>query len=353
MLTKSYEDDLLKERKRKETTILATTISVDGYLVCGSKQGVITLWLLNDALKSNTKTDADLNFQAHTGSIYALQFAGKYLISGADEEIRIWEWSAILQSCSGKQPFAGKPAMELRPPQAIGLRGSLAQRPETNGLAYDQKRSLLVSANGDNNLYAWDLVKGVCVGAYSGHTDNVYCVSMLSPTSFCSGSEDGTVRLWDARSPNCLRTFDPSIGAETNTTASTERKSSSKRWISCIAVDESQSWMACGGGQHCLYLYHLASMSITATLPTAGTPQAVVFDGDRIVSVGNERFLYQWGKSGKYKGRTETHSSSLFSLSVSHKPKSGQGENVLVVAGNTPKVDLFFGESSFPFSITC
>jgi len=352
MLTKSYEDDLLRERKRRETTILASVFSTDGYFVCASKQGVITLWLLNSALKSNIKTEPDLSFQAHSGPIYALQFAGKYLISGADEEIRIWEWSSMVQCCSAKLLFSGKPAMELRPPQATGPRGSLSQRPETNGLAYDAKRSLIISANGDSNLYAWDLVKGVCIGAYSGHTDNVYCVSMLSPTSFCSGSEDGTVKVWDARSPNCLHTYDPSTGTEV--ASSTERKqpsSTSKRWINCMAVDESQSWMVCGGGQHCLYLYHLASMSVTATMPTAGTPQAVVFDADRIVSVGNERYVYQWSKSGKYKGRTETHSSSLFGVSVARKAKSG--ENVLAVAGNTPKIDLFFGDSAFPFCISC
>jgi len=119
-----------------------------------------------------------------------------------------------------------------------------------------------------------------------------------------------------------------------------------------MAVDDWQSWMVCGGGQHCLFLYHLASMSITATMPTAGTPQAVVFDSDRIVSAGNERYLYQWSKSGKYKGRTETHSSSLFSIAT-RKAKSGQGENVLAVSGNSPTVDLFFGDSSFPFCISC
>jgi len=167
---------------------------------------------------------------------------------------------------------------------------------------------------------------------------------MVSPTSFCSGSEDGTVKIWDSRSPACLHTMDPSIKSMAEPT---EKKSTSRRsWIGCMAVDDSQSWMVCGGGQHCLFLYHLASLSVTATMPTAGTPQAVAFDSDRIISAGNEKYIYQWSKAGKYKGRAESSSSSVFSISPLKFKKST--DNILAITGNNPKVDLFCGDSPFP-----
>lgn len=55
-----------------------------------------------------------------------------------------------------------------------------------------------------------------------------------------SGSEDGTVRLWDVRAGKSARILEPGVVLADHGGAG--------RWISAVAVDEAGSWLACGGG---------------------------------------------------------------------------------------------------------
>ena len=70
----------------------------------------------------------------------------------------------------------------------------------------------LIAGNGPNfgdaELSLWDLRSGELVRQFEGHTQNVR-VAVFSPDGrhILSGSQDGTIRLWDVGTGNELRRF--------------------------------------------------------------------------------------------------------------------------------------------------
>ena len=71
-------------------------------------------------------------------------------------------------------------------------------------------------------------------------------------------------------------------------------------WISCVAVDDTEEWLVCGGGPQ-LSLWHLRSNTRTAVLD-AGTPGfhpiAVEFTGEGVRAVGNDAMVRTWALDG-------------------------------------------------------
>lgn len=231
-----------------------------------------------------------------------------------------------------------------KPSQLEGARGTKLPRPEVNGLALAGP-SALYAACGDGNVYGWDLETRQVVKTYAGHQNAVYCVGMSGAHTFCSGSEDGSVRLWDARQSGCSNVLDPSTGTAQGSAATW----SPKPWVSCMDVEADGSWMVCGGGSRHLSLWHLPSLAVTATMPTASAPQACKFlDGAKVLSVGNEGRVYRWRRGGKLIGRNATPAPTLFSISVNPVPRrphvfSGEVEthSSFAVTGGAGTVSVF------------
>jgi len=59
----------------------------------------------------------------------------------------------------------------------------------------------LLSSSTDKTVALWDIAAGVRVKRFKGHSSFVNsCQSARrGPNMFCSGSDDGTVRVWDPR----------------------------------------------------------------------------------------------------------------------------------------------------------
>jgi WD40 repeat protein len=323
-----YYHTLQQIAKEKETTIYCSVFSPEGkYLVSGNNFGVINIWRLDNVLKggfSGSSMKPNFSFQAHQGSIFALAFVGSRLAStGEGGVIKICDWDKLVSACS-------QVPTEIRPAAELGA----SSNAEVNALYFDTQTGLLYSGCGDNNAYSWDL--GACsrVGKFAGHTDYIHCLTGRTNGQLVTGSEDGTVRLWDARQHQSVHTMSP--------------YPHEKKWVSCLAVDKTDNWLVCGGGFRCLVVWHLGSNSPTAFMPTSGTPQALTFaPDDTLISVGNERYIYHWEKSGKLIKRTSSNSRSLFSVAVNQPVEN----RVLAVSGTSPLVDVCTTLGTIAFSL--
>ena len=108
-----FRQQQIDKAKQRETVIFAQEFSPDGEcLVCGTNFGCIEVFRLTQylnedywqgvAVGTNTKYPKPMVcINAHSGSIYDLEFVKTsdklYVVSGADGEIRGWNWFEILK----------------------------------------------------------------------------------------------------------------------------------------------------------------------------------------------------------------------------------------------------------------
>ncbi|KAL1518734.1 hypothetical protein AB1Y20_003019 [Prymnesium parvum] len=319
--------------------VLASAFSPCGlYLVCGTACGWVHIWKIGaDGLHLAPSLRA--SFRAHHATLYALCFVpraeGHLLVSGADEEIRAWEWERLLA------PPAGEPAplVVLHNPRQPQRRGALGQLTDTAAFSFDPSARLLYSAAGDGNAYAWDLKALAPAHTLQGEGEPLYCLSVRGGhQQVLTGGEEGVVRLWDVRSCRCehklrpdLPPLAPSGGGETAGLGA----------VSCLALDDSAGWLVAGWSDGFLCSVEMQTLACVACMPTAAPPQAVCFEAAsefRFFSVGAEPGLYSWDLSGHLDSRATCSSPSVFSVAAAALPGGGQ---IVAAGGVDCTVDLF------------
>ena len=63
----------------------------------------------------------------------------------------------------------------------------------------------VVSGSDDNTVKIWDAESGTCLNTLSGHSGWVNAVAVFADNRrIVSGNDDGTVKIWDANSINFL-----------------------------------------------------------------------------------------------------------------------------------------------------
>ncbi|XP_035220852.1 THO complex subunit 6 homolog [Stegodyphus dumicola] len=164
-----------------------------------------------------------------------------------------------------------------------------------------------------------------------GHMDYVHCVDLGNSSQEClSGSEDGTVRMWDARKGgNAVHVIEP---YKHNLSSRPELG----KWIGCLAFDSSDDWLVCGGAPS-LCVWHIRSLSPSTKMQKPHmTSNVVHFYDDMVISAGSEPYINHWSLDGNLQIEVPVAATTVLTLGINSSPT----QQVLSAAGSSYKIDV-------------
>lgn len=100
--------------------------------------------------------------------------------------------------------------------ESVGSRSLLRHNDGVWAVAISPDGKRAVSGSRDRTVKTWLLHDQEFITpatTFKGHEADVSCVAFLSETQVVSGSYDGTVRVWDAKTERCVEVFDGHQGA--------------------------------------------------------------------------------------------------------------------------------------------
>jgi THO complex subunit 6 len=303
---------------QKRSIVLLDSLFHGSTLVASSNTGKIYLWQNFNSTNSS--------WDAHVGPIYSLCSNDSILISGGTDSIKLWQWSDVIAFCTQEGSAPPEPFHTFQ--ADTSLKGTVNALVENGGI--------LFGAMG-KDCYEWDLSSCSVSQKFEGHAQSILSLKMKSDTSLFSGSEDGSLRIWDTRTGSTQYILDCEK-------ASVVSEFSSKNSNHISAIDINGDWLVCGGGIG-IHSWYLPAMQYSSYIPIPGV-QSLIYHKNEIISggIGNlqESNLYSWSQEGKPLTATKTSIPSIFSVSKYQKDQ----ETVFAVCGVSDKVELF---SSPPF----
>ncbi|VFQ68124.1 unnamed protein product [Cuscuta campestris] len=356
----SYRDSILQEIETNCRTVFRTAFgpnssrsSTPGHLFAATSDGSIASYSISSLLGSchgdfgSGKLFAPLAeplwwVQGHDGPAYDIKFyrntEDSILLScGDDGRIRGWKWGEILEPHNSIQGGNSKPVLDLVNPQHKGPWGALSPIPENNAIAVNPQNGTVFAAAGDSCAYCWDLERSEIKMVFKGHSDYLHCIIVRNAhDQVITGSEDGTIRVWDCKSGKCVQIIDRKKDKTLKETFP---------YISCIALDASESWLAFGSGPS-LSIWNLPASHCITRITTSSAMQDVIFDDHQVLAVGSEPLLSRFSMGGEIISQIQCAPESTFSIS-SHPSR------VTAVAGYGALVDVISEFGSHMCTFRC
>ncbi|WOK99863.1 hypothetical protein Cni_G08575 [Canna indica] len=350
-----YRKSILQDRELLSRTVFRTAFAPSQnpnpeILVVASSDGSVAAYSLASCIKATSQHQHSYKifsqnirtapspslaeplhiFQGHKGPAYDLKFyqRGEECIlfsCGDDGRLRGWNWKELLKSdiLVNREGNSLKPVLDLVNPQHERPWGALSPIPENNAIAIDEQEGSVFAAAGDACAYSWDVETGKQKVVFKGHTDYLHCVTFRkSNHQVITGSEDGTTRIWDCRNGRCTQVIRPKKNL----------KSKQPLWVSSVAIDSSESWLACGAGSG-LSVWSMLSSECVFSIDSHAPVQDLLFDDNQILAVGAEPILTRFSISGVTLSQIKCAPQSAFS--VSHHPSG-----VIAVGGYGALVDV-------------
>jgi ribosomal RNA-processing protein 9 len=293
-----YTDDnmhFIRGHKKSPTCICLSPD--DRYVFTGGKDGCIIKWNLSNSSKIITKG-------AHKGHILSIAISsdGKYLVTGGrDKKIRVWdpETDKILETFE------------------------TAHSGDVNALSFQMGTHTLFSGSTDRVIKVWDLDEMAYAESLYGHEGPIYaldsmfqystvstgedrsvrywkveeesqlvlkgqkesidCMSMFNDTTYFTGSQDGSIALWNRLRKKPQHIFQNAHGG---------------KWVTAAATFKFSKIGATGSSDGYLKLWNCGNnIQLMTQVPVNGYVNGITFskDGKFIVAaIGQEHRLGRW-----------------------------------------------------------
>ena len=185
------------------SSVMSVSFNPDGSLLAtGDLDGKICLWQVVDGQQV-------LTLKGHDGWIWAVTFSpdGKTLASCShDSLIRLWDVQSIDFEQSNPASLTEASDSSHLPGTCLKtLRGHLSR---VWTIAFSPDGQMLASGSDDQTIRLWNAHDGTCLAVLQGHTGGVTSVS-FSPNGqiLASASEDSSIRLWSVAHGTILKTL--------------------------------------------------------------------------------------------------------------------------------------------------
>jgi WD40 repeat protein/transcriptional regulator with XRE-family HTH domain len=279
------------------SSVMSVSLNPDGSLLAtGDLDGKLCLWRVVDG-------QPVLTLQGHAGWIWAVTFSpdGKTLASCShDFLIRLWDVQSLDFEPSKTANLAEASDASHLPGACLNTLRGHSHRVWTIAFSPDGQR--LASGSDDQTIRLWNAQDGTCLTVLQGHTGGVTSVR-FSPDGqmLASASEDASIRLWSIAHGTTLKTLQ-----------------GHSRWVRAVTFSPDGQTLASGSEDRTIRLWEVETGTCRKTLQGhTGWITSLSFspDGQMLASSSEDASVRLWNvRDGTCLKQLQGHSSCVWKV---------------------------------------